>query len=236
MLISDYHTHTIYSHGKGTIEDNVKAALALGIKNLGISDHGPKHLIFPLREAKFLEVRREIDRLNNKYAGKINVLMGVEANLMGDGITDIPAKHKSLFDFILLGYHKGTIPEGKLGMRWFSELIFGHGRHNAKENALAYVHAMDKHPGILAIAHPNTYLRVDTQLLAREAALRNVALEINDRHAGVGAEEIAAMKSEGAKFIVSSDAHHPSNVGMVSRAIERAKSADVLDAVINYKA
>ena len=38
-ILADYHTHTIYSHGKGTIEDNVKVAISKGIETLGISDH-----------------------------------------------------------------------------------------------------------------------------------------------------------------------------------------------------
>ena len=44
QILADYHTHTIYSHGKGTIEDNVKEAISKGIKTIGISDHGYKHM------------------------------------------------------------------------------------------------------------------------------------------------------------------------------------------------
>ena len=43
-ILADYHTHTIYSHGKGTIEDNVKVAILKGIETIGISDHGYGHL------------------------------------------------------------------------------------------------------------------------------------------------------------------------------------------------
>ena len=32
QILADYHTHTIYSHGKGTIEENVKVAISKGIK------------------------------------------------------------------------------------------------------------------------------------------------------------------------------------------------------------
>ncbi|WDC83585.1 PHP domain-containing protein [Caloramator sp. mosi_1] len=47
-IIGDYHTHTIYSHGKGTIEDNVKAAINKGLKEIVISDHGPGHMFLVL--------------------------------------------------------------------------------------------------------------------------------------------------------------------------------------------
>ena len=39
-IIADYHTHTVYSHGKGSIEDNVKVAIEKNIEKIGISDHG----------------------------------------------------------------------------------------------------------------------------------------------------------------------------------------------------
>jgi len=38
LLTGDYHTHTIYSHGKETVLENAERAKQLGIKQLGISD------------------------------------------------------------------------------------------------------------------------------------------------------------------------------------------------------
>ena len=43
-VVADYHTHTIYSDGKGTIEQNVKSAIDKGLEIIGISDHGYKHM------------------------------------------------------------------------------------------------------------------------------------------------------------------------------------------------
>ena len=45
-ILADYHTHTVYSHGKGSIEDNVKVAISKGIKTIGISDHGYKNVAY----------------------------------------------------------------------------------------------------------------------------------------------------------------------------------------------
>ena len=40
----DYHTHTTFSHGKGSIEDNVKAAIAAGLTGLAITDLSLIHI------------------------------------------------------------------------------------------------------------------------------------------------------------------------------------------------
>ncbi|MDD6540033.1 MAG: PHP domain-containing protein, partial [Firmicutes bacterium] len=40
-LVYDLHTHTTYSHGKGSVEDNVREAFNKGLEYIAISDHGP---------------------------------------------------------------------------------------------------------------------------------------------------------------------------------------------------
>ena len=39
----DLHTHTVFSHGKGQIEDNVRAGIAKGLKAIGISERHGRH-------------------------------------------------------------------------------------------------------------------------------------------------------------------------------------------------
>ena len=50
MLTKDLHTHTLYSHGKGTPEENVLAAVSMGLKTVAVSEHGPGHMFFGVRE------------------------------------------------------------------------------------------------------------------------------------------------------------------------------------------
>lgn len=52
-LYGDYHTHTIYSHGSGTIEDNVKAAINKGLKEIAICDHGPGHYLYGVKKKTY---------------------------------------------------------------------------------------------------------------------------------------------------------------------------------------
>ena len=61
-LVADYHTHTLYSHGKGTIIDNVLAAREKGLKAIAITDHGFNHLTFGVKKRKLKKMRQEIDK------------------------------------------------------------------------------------------------------------------------------------------------------------------------------
>ena len=42
-VFADYHTHTVYSHGKNTVEENVVAAINANLKKIAISEHASSH-------------------------------------------------------------------------------------------------------------------------------------------------------------------------------------------------
>ena len=72
-MIWDIHTHTTYSHGKGTIEENVNAALALGLEEIAITDHGPGHLTYGIDKALRLFIRKSgsgsvLRRMSQRWA------------------------------------------------------------------------------------------------------------------------------------------------------------------------
>lgn len=235
MLIADYHTHTRYSHGKGEPEDIVRAAIAQGLKRIAISEHGPKHLFFPVKWEALLELRREVDRLQDAYGSTIRVELGLEANILGSGVTDVP-EDDSIFDFVLFGYHKGTLPVDAVSRRWMRSFF---GRQNrekrGRENAEAYARAMDNTKKLFAITHPDTYIPVDVACLAREAAERGIALELNEAHKNFTLEQAQTAYAQGCSFIASSDAHRPERVGRCENSIALAREAGILHRVINWE-
>ena len=101
----DYHTHTIYSHGKGTIEQNVLEAIKHGLKSIAITDHGFGQPFAGITPAKFEKMKLEVKELREKYPN-INILLGVEANIIRkDGTIDLTDEQEKEMDIILAGYH-----------------------------------------------------------------------------------------------------------------------------------
>jgi len=60
LLYGDYHTHTRYSHGKGSVKDNAQAAYEKGLKEIAITDHGFGHIFFGVKRKKIDEIRQKI--------------------------------------------------------------------------------------------------------------------------------------------------------------------------------
>ena len=79
ILTADYHTHTPYSHGKGTVEENAARAKELGLKQIGITDHGFSHLAFGLKRKKVPDLIADCKRASEKLG--IDVLVGMESNI-----------------------------------------------------------------------------------------------------------------------------------------------------------
>jgi len=237
LLTADYHTHTVHSHGKGTLEENVQAAIALGLRTIAVSEHNGGHLLYGVRGKNLAALRAEAEAARVRYGDQIEVLLGVEANLLGDGITDLPPNAAELFRPLLLGYHKGVWPRGKAGWRWTAGLLFGQSAKDAERNAMSYAHAMERHPGLFAITHPGLYIPVDHKTLAKACADNGVLYELNGGHSGLTAENLAAAASvSGVGFLLSSDAHAPARVGNVESALAIAKEVGVLDRIVNYEA
>ena len=89
MFLGDYHTHTVYSHGKGTVEDNVRAAIAAGLKQLAITDHGFRHLTYNVRRGDWPYIMGDVEAARQKYP-QIDIFLGLETNFNSlDGNIDI---------------------------------------------------------------------------------------------------------------------------------------------------
>jgi putative hydrolase len=234
ILTGDYHTHTIYSHGKGTIRQNVEAAIKKGLKEIAITDHGPGHLIFKTRRENFFKMREEVDELNKEYDGKINILLGVEANIVDyRGNIDVDQEILDILDILLVGYHYGTRMKKWVDLyRMYAMNLFSVERIR-QLNSDAIIGAIKKH-NIDIITHLGDRMRVDIEKIAKVAKEYGTMLEINSspNHGQLNLKNLNIAKHTGVKFVINSDAHSPERVGEVSRAMEVVKKAGLSKALI----
>lgn len=235
-ILADYHTHTIYSHGKGTIEDNVKVAISKGIETLGISDHSYFHLTYGIKKDDIFKMREEVDILNEKYKNKIKILLGVESNILDNkGNIDYDEKIGEVLDYVMAGYHFGSKPSNlKSLFNHANNYIFK--TNKSKEyNTSAVINAM-KNNNIFVITHPGDKGDVYIEEVAKVAKETNTRLEINSSHKFLNASQLNEIEHIGNTFIVGSDAHTPQNVGNFDLALSTIKEAKIdLSLVQNIK-
>ena len=164
-IIADYHTHTVYSHGKGSIEDNVKKAIEKGLKTIAITDHGSKHFIFGVSEKRLLKQKKEIVQIRKKYPD-FQLLFGVESNITGiDGGYDITSGFENNFDIILCGFHKPVWADKlsdytNIFYNSYSHYIYEPTKEQIEKNTKAYINLIKSKP-IDIISHLNYHLKVD---------------------------------------------------------------------------
>ena len=107
-LLADYHTHTKYSrngHGKGTIDENVRAAYEKGLRQIAITDHGFNQKMYGVKRSAIPQIKKEIEDAKECYP--IDVLLGIEANLISSqGDIDLTPTDFEDFDIILCGFHR----------------------------------------------------------------------------------------------------------------------------------
>lgn len=224
-LFADYHTHTRYSHGSGSVGDNAQAARARGLSQVAIADHGPASLfgVGVADLATFERIRNDINEANARFPD-IQVLLAVEANVISkDGLLDIPPTMQEDFDLILAGLHIMVRPRA-----WSETLQVALGNLSEKSALLVntdlLVSAVYRNR-IAIVTHPGLRLPIDTAELARACAATGTALEINTGHRRTSLRYIELVVREGARLAIGSDAHTPERVGDLEYGLDLVTQA-----------
>lgn len=221
MYFGDYHTHTTFSHGTGSIEDNVLSARALGLKEIAITDHGFGHIAYGVKRAAFDEMRRQTDELSLKYPD-IKILLGMECNLISSkGDVDLTEEELEKLDVVVCGFHKCAYPKS-LGQAFsfdLPNLWYSCSKKASKKavvrNTDAYIKLIEKHK-IDIISHVNYAICADAVEVAKACKHFGTLLELNGKRVNMTDAEIEKAVECGVKFILNSDAHSPGKVGDIS--------------------
>jgi DNA polymerase (family 10) len=207
-LISEYdirgdlHTHSSWSDGRNTIADMVSAARQLGYQYIAITDHSERAWSSrTLAEEDFDRQREEIDRVRARARG-IEVLHGIEVDIMPDGSLDFGDEVLERFDIVLASLHD---PAGHDGTRLTER----------------YLRAI-RHPLVNVITHPTNrapgradgYV-LDFAALFAAAADTGTALEIDGGPGHLDLDGALARRAvaAGATLAIDSDSHRLDAMG-----------------------
>ncbi len=237
MYFGDYHTHTIYSHGTGSIEENVLAARKAGLRAVAITDHGFGHAAYGVKRRKWDEMRAETDRLKKLYPD-MEIYLGLECNLISlDGDMDLRDDEIEKPDVIICGFHKLAWPKniGQAFAFTMPNLAYSATKLSSKKrkvkNTDAYIKLVEKYP-IDIVSHINFAIDSDAAEVAKACKFYGTMVELNGKRVNFTDAEIEKMIKEEVNFIVDSDAHSPEAVGKFDTPVKIVKRLRIPEKLI----
>ena len=222
MYLSDMHTHSIASgHGTScTISDMAKKASAMGLKLLGITDHGPATLA-----AGTPSYFRSL-AFSPKHRFQVDLLYGIELNILDtEGTIDLEEEILQHLDYAIVSMHwQNFRPRTK------------------SENTKAFLNAM-KHPAVKIIGHcDNPEYPVDYEQLVLGARENDVIPEINEASLAPygyrgdaranSAQILRYCQKYNVPILLSSDSHGTTHIGDFTYAAEFVHNAAFPESLI----
>lgn len=221
-VLGDFHVHTTVSgDGRSPLEDMIAGARARGYRVLAITDHAEGTLSGVGRDA-LLEQRARIAALQAELSD-LTLLHGAELNIGSDGQLDYDPEFRALFDFCLASVHD-------------------HFDLSREQQTKRIVTAM-REPSVKMIGHlsarmiggrPGIDLDVDAILAAAEET--GCALEVNGGlpRLDVSVDVMRRARDRKVRFVLTSDAHHQTELDRVRYAALNAERAMIgPDRIIN---
>lgn len=215
IIYGDYHTHTTYSHGKGSILDNAIVAKNKGLKEIAITDHGFSHRIFNVKRSDVENIITDCQKA--QQATGVKVLLGIEENLLSlDGKIGILKRDLDFLDIVNVGYHKmarSVSARDAIGLFMPNNLKF-YTKRQIEKNTICLLKAIETQP-INILTHINYGMPVNVDEVARLARQKDVLIELNGKRVCFSPADMEALLKHDTMFILNSDAHSPERVGDV---------------------
>ncbi|MEM9828715.1 MAG: DNA polymerase/3'-5' exonuclease PolX [Planctomycetota bacterium] len=221
-IVGDMHMHTDATDGQNTLEEMIEAAIDRGLQYIAITDHSQRvSMAGGLDAARASAQWKKIAKLRDRYAGQIQVLTGIECDILEAGGMDLPDDVLAMADWVLGSIHYGQ----KQSREKITERILG-----AIEN-----------PHVDCIAHPTGRLinrrpsyEVDMHAVMDAAKAHKTFLELNANPArlDLNDEHLAMARKRGIPIVISTDAHSIANMDLLRYGIVQARRGGLTAAQI----
>jgi DNA polymerase (family 10) len=222
----DLHMHTTETDGRASLEEMAEAAAGRGYEYIAITDHSKAlamaNGLDETRAVAFAHQLRDQSKEMHQRFG-LRVFSGLECDIRRDGLMDLENDALAELDFVIGSVHS-------------------HMNLEPAEMTDRLMRALEC-PSLKMLGHPTGRILLhrepfpfDFDLIATEAARRNVYLEINSspERLDLGPSLIRAAKAKGCKFVINTDAHHPKHFANMSYGVRMARrgwleSGDILN-------
>ena len=212
QIRGDLHMHTTETDGRATLEEMAEAARALGYEYIAVTDHS-KALAMAngLDEKRAVAFARRVRKINRDGLG-IRIFSGIECDILRDGALDLAADALAELDLVIASVHSNMSME-------------------AAEMTDRLLRALES-PQVRILGHPTGRMLLqresypfDFDRVAADAAKRGVWLEINasPERLDLSGALVRAAKGKGARFAISTDAHHPSHLASMRYGVVTAR-------------
>jgi DNA polymerase (family 10) len=219
----DLHMHTRESDGRASLEEMAEQARARGYEYIAITDHSKSlAMAMGLDEDRAVAFAQKVRQLNRSGLG-IRIFSGLECDILRDGSLDLAPDALAELDFVVASIHS-------------------HMNMEPAEMTDRLLKALES-PHVRAIGHPTGRILLhrdpfpfDFDKIAAEAVRRGVLLEVNasPERLDLSGPLLRAAKAKGARFVISTDAHHPKHLANMVYGVRTARrgwltAADVVN-------
>ena len=212
QIRGDVHMHTTETDGRATLEEMAAACRARGYEYMAITDHSKSlAMTLGLDEARAVAFAARVRQLNRDGLG-IRIFSGLECDILKDGAMDLATGALAELDIVIASVHSHMSME-------YAEMT---------DRLLRALEC----PAVRVLGHPTGRILLhrdaypfDFERVVDAAVRRGVWLEINasPERLDLSAPMIRTAKARGARFIISTDAHHPKHLNNLKYGVITAR-------------